>query len=71
MHTFRGFLLLALLLGSARVFAQPAAAAVAPLARARIFAIVSQDDAMAYPGMSAIMDVLERNGACRSAGPGR
>lgn len=48
-------------------------AAVAPLARARIFAIVSQDDAMAYPGMSAIMDVLERNGAriTRAAWNGR
>ncbi|TKW67413.1 MAG: hypothetical protein DI616_07140 [Paracoccus denitrificans] len=36
---------------------------VAPLADKNIFAIVSQDDSKAYPGMSAIMDVLEQNGA--------
>lgn len=38
-------------------------AAVAPLADKNIFAIVSQDDAKAYPGMGAIMDVLAENGA--------
>lgn len=38
-------------------------AVVAPLAQDNIFAIVSQDDNKAYPGMSAIMDVLEQKGA--------
>ncbi|WBU60699.1 prolyl oligopeptidase family serine peptidase [Paracoccus albus] len=36
---------------------------VAPLAQDRVFAIVSQDDKKAYPGMSAIMDTLEGQGA--------
>lgn len=38
-------------------------AVVAPLADKKIFAIVSQDDSKAYPGMTAIMDVLEQSGA--------
>lgn len=38
-------------------------AVVAPLADKNIFAIVSQDDTKAYPGMTAIMDVLADNGA--------
>ena len=38
-------------------------AVVAPLADHKIFAVVSQDDAKAYPGMTAIMDVLAQNGA--------
>ncbi|MFV0411027.1 MAG: PHB depolymerase family esterase [Paracoccus sp. (in: a-proteobacteria)] len=36
---------------------------VAPLAQDRLWVIVSQDDAKAYPGMNAIMQVLEQNGA--------
>ena len=39
------------------------ASQVAPLAQDNIFAIVSQDDAKAYPGMSAIMDAVESEGA--------
>lgn len=35
----------------------------APLADHRIFAVVSQDDGKAFPGMTAIMDVLAENGA--------
>ena len=31
--------------------------------RDRIWAIVSEDDAKAFPGMTAIMDVIEENGA--------
>ena len=38
-------------------------AVVAPLATDNIWAIVSMDDAKAFPGMTAIMDVLEENGA--------
>lgn len=38
-------------------------AQVAPLAQDRLFVIVSEDDAKAYPGMNAIMDVLQENGA--------
>lgn len=37
-------------------------AVVAPLARDKIWAIVSEDDAKAFPGMTAIMDVIEENG---------
>lgn len=38
-------------------------AQVAPLAAHRMWIIVSQDDAKAYPGMNAITEVLEANGA--------
>lgn len=38
-------------------------AVVAPLADHKIFAVVSQDDDKAYPGMTAIMEVLAQNGA--------
>lgn len=38
-------------------------AQVAPLAQDKLFVIVSQDDAKAYPGMTSIMDVLQENGA--------
>lgn len=36
---------------------------VAPLAKNKIWIIVSQDDDKAYPGMNAITDTLEKNGA--------
>ncbi|UXN02669.1 hypothetical protein [Bartonella sp. HY406] len=36
---------------------------VAPLAKHKIWIIVSQDDDKAYPGMNAITDKLEQNGA--------
>ncbi|MDQ6436405.1 PHB depolymerase family esterase [Mesorhizobium sp. LHD-90] len=39
------------------------AAQVAPLANKKLWIIVSQDDAKAYPGMNAIAQVLEQNGA--------
>lgn len=35
----------------------------APLAGANFWAIVSEDDSKAFPGMTAIMEVLEANGA--------
>ena len=38
-------------------------AVVAPLAQAKLWIIVSQDDDKAWPGMNALVDVLERNGA--------
>ncbi|UXM94563.1 hypothetical protein N5853_10685 [Bartonella sp. HY329] len=38
-------------------------AQVAPLAKHKIWIIVSQDDDKAYPGMNAITDKLEQNGA--------
>lgn len=38
-------------------------AVVAPLADTSLWVIVSEDDAKAFPGMSAIMEVLEANGA--------
>lgn len=37
-------------------------AQVAPLAQDNLFVVVSQDDAKAYPGMNAIMEVLAENG---------
>lgn len=39
------------------------AAAVAPLADDRLWVIVSEDDTKAFPGMTAIMEVLGANGA--------
>lgn len=38
-------------------------AQVAPLATQKLWIIVAQDDAKAYPGMNAITEVLEQNGA--------
>lgn len=38
-------------------------ALVAPMARNRLFILVSQDDAGAWPGMNAVTAALERNGA--------
>lgn len=38
-------------------------AQVIPLAKNKLWIIVSQDDSKAYPGMNAITDALERNGA--------
>ncbi|MFB2595677.1 hypothetical protein ACEYYB_12600 [Paracoccus sp. p4-l81] len=39
------------------------AAATAPLARSNLWVIVSEDDSKAFPGMTAIMEVLAANGA--------
>lgn len=41
---------------------------VAPLAAAKVWAIVSEDDAKAYPGMTAIMETLAANGATVTRG---
>lgn len=38
-------------------------ALVPPMARNRFWIIVSQDDGKAWPGMSAVVDTLEKNGA--------
>ncbi|MEZ2127597.1 MULTISPECIES: alpha/beta hydrolase-fold protein [unclassified Sinorhizobium] len=38
-------------------------AQVAPMAKNKLWVVVSQDDSKAYPGMNAIMDELETNGA--------
>lgn len=48
-------------------------AQVAPMAKHKLWIIVAQDDAKAYPGMNAITGVLERNGAkvTRSVWDGR
>lgn len=41
---------------------------VAPLAKGKFWAIVSEDDAKAFPGMTAIMKTLEDNGATVTRG---
>ena len=43
-------------------------ALVAPLARQKLFIVVSQDDAKAWPGLNAITAVLEQEGASVSRG---
>ncbi len=43
-------------------------AVTAPLAGSNFWAVISQDDAKAYPGMTAIMDVLQANGATVTRG---
>ena len=38
-------------------------AQVAPMAKNKFWIIVSQDDGKAWPGMNAVVDTLEKNGA--------